>query len=166
MPESDIFHSDFERAFESPYGQVAGATARTQYRMAPGICNVVSHCFYKPRGRELKQGRGGAPGYFEKLPTILGSDVIWVDTATAGREAFERDAGNTKKKESSNQYEAKVVLEVLHQVIASDEFIDQLVESVHPGEYPIGVIAMYAAQVKEIERALFTMPNGSGLHVP
>jgi serine/threonine protein kinase len=153
-PESDIFDSDFERAFESPYGRVAGATLCTQYRMAPGICSVVSHCFYKPRGRELKQGRGAASGYYEKLPAAFGTDVIWVDTAAAGREAFEKDAGNPRKKEASNQFEAKVVLDVLHQLLSSDEFIDQLAASVHVGEYPIGIIATYAAQVREIERLL------------
>lgn len=153
-PDSDIFDSDFERAFESPYGLVAGATLNTQYRMAPGICNVVSRCFYAPRGRTLKQGRGSAPSYFNALPTVFSADVTWVDTTLGGREAYEKDPVNPRKKECSNQFEAKVVLDVLHKIILSDEFIEQLTSNTHDGEQPIGVIAMYAAQVKEIERAL------------
>lgn len=151
---SDVFDSDFERAFESPYGQVAGSTLRTQYRMAPGICTLVSQCFYKPKGRELKQGRGDAPEYFRLLPPHLNSDVVWVDTSTRGSEAFEKDAANPRKKECSNPFEAKTVLEVLRNIMQSEEFIDQLATNIQPGDKPIGVIAMYSAQVKEIERQL------------
>ena len=122
--------------------------------MAPGICALVSESFYKSRGRELKQGRGTAPGYFEFLPQHLSSDVIWVDTSVNGSEAYEKDAANPRKKECSNPFEAKIVLDVLRDILQSERFIDQLGADSNQADQPIGVIAMYAAQVKEIERQL------------
>jgi superfamily I DNA and/or RNA helicase len=80
--------------------------------------------------------------------------VVWVDTSTGGRDAMENDPANPKKKECSNPFEAKTVLDVLRKIMLSEEFIDKLTANVNLGDKPIGVIAMYSAQVKEIERQL------------
>lgn len=153
-PDSDIFDSDFERAFESEYGRVVGASLLTQYRMAPAIMKVVSECFYKPRGKLLRQGRPSPPSYYKDLPENLRSEVVWVDTSDAGKDAFEAEYERPDKKEKRNPYEAKLVVDALRQLLTCEAFIDKLSADIKVDEVPIGVVAMYSAQVKEIKRAI------------
>jgi len=150
--QADIFQSDFERAFESPYGKSVGASLLTQYRMAPAIGQLVSECFYKPRGKDLVTGRGKPPQYYDALPPELGSEVIWVDTSSAGVESRETRAEGEKS--TRNPFEARTVVDVLRHLLTCDAFVDGLLADIRPGEIPVGVIAMYSAQVVEIHRAL------------
>lgn len=152
--ESDVFDSDFERAFESEYGDLVGAALLTQYRMAPAIGTLVSECFYKPRGKVLKQGRPGPKDYYDLLPEELKAQVLWVDTSGVGRDGYESDWENNRKKERNNPFEARLIVDVLRRILTSERFVDELIADVKPGDAPIGVVAMYASQVKEIEREL------------
>lgn len=149
--DSDVFDSDFERAFESPYGKAVGATLSTQYRMAPEICSLVSKCFYEPRDKRLAQGRGGPASYFGQLGEPFDSEVVWVDTSCAGKQSYHE---KTSGKSCANQYEARAVIDVLRHVLQNEQFTNDLVSDLKPGEIPIGIIAMYSAQVTRINNAI------------
>lgn len=149
--DSDVFDSDFERAFESQYGMAVGATLSTQYRMAPEICSLVSKCFYEPRGKRLSQGRGGAKSYFGQLAEPFDSEVVWVDTSCAGRQSYHEKAPG---RSCANQYEARAVIDVLRNILQNEQFTNDLVSDLKQGEIPIGIIAMYSAQVTRINNAI------------
>lgn len=149
--DSDVFDSDFERAFESPYGKAVGATLSTQYRMAPEICSLVSKCFYEPRDKKLAQGRGGPKGYFGQLADPFDSEVVWVDTSCAGKQSYHE---KTPGRSCANQYEARAIIDVLRHVLQNEQFTNDLVRDLKQGEIPIGIIAMYSAQVTRINNAI------------
>lgn len=149
--DSDVFDSDFERAFESPYGKAVGATLSTQYRMVPEICSLVSKCFYEPRGKKLEQGRKGPKDYFGHLPTPFDTEVVWVDTSCAGKNSHH---GKTRDRSCVNEYEARAVIDVLRHLLQNEPFANDLVNDLKPGEIPIGIIAMYSAQVTSINNAI------------
>ena len=149
--DSDVFDSDFERAFESPYGQAVGATLSTQYRMAPQICSLVSKCFYEPRGKKLEQGRGLPKEYFGHLAVPFNSEVVWVDTSSAGVHSHHE---KTPDKSCANGYEAKAVIDVLRSILLNEKFTNELLNDLKYGEIPIGIIAMYSAQVTRINNAI------------
>lgn len=149
--DSDVFDSDFERAFESPYGQVVGATLTTQYRMAPEICSLVSKCFYEPRGKKLEQGRGSPKPYYSHLDAPFDSEVIWVDTSSAGKHSYHE---KTSDRSCANQYEARTIIDVLRHLLLDEKFTSELVNELKTGEIPIGIIAMYSAQVTRINNAI------------
>lgn len=149
--DSDVFDSDFERAFESPYGQAVGATLATQYRMAPEICALVSKCFYEPRGKKLEQGRGLPKEYFGSLAAPFNSEVVWVDTSSAGKHSHHE---KTSGKSCANQYEAKTVIDVLRNILLNEKFTNELLKDLKHGEIPIGIVAMYSAQVTRINNAI------------
>lgn len=149
--DSDVFDSDFERAFESPYGKAVGATLATQYRMAPEICSLVSKCFYEPRDKWLAQGRGRPKEYFRQLAEPFGSEVVWVDTSCADRQSYHE---KTPDRSCANQYEARAVIDVLRHLLQNEQFTNDLVSDLKQGEIPIGIIAMYSAQVTRINNAI------------
>jgi serine/threonine protein kinase len=149
-PEADVFDSDFERAFESPYGQTVGAALLTQYRMAPQICSLVSKSFYEPRGKKLEQGRDNPKQYFDTLEPPFDSEVVWVDTSNAGKQSHHTRVN----KSSSNAYEARAVVDVLRHLLGNEAFATSLLDDIQPKEIPIGIIAMYSAQVAEINNAI------------
>lgn len=148
---SDVFDSDFERAFESPYGKTVGATLSTQYRMAPEICSLVSKCFYEPRDKMLAQGRGGPKSYFGQLAEPFESEVVWVDTSCAGKQSYHEKA---PRRSCANQYESRAVIDVLRHVLQNEQFTNDLVSDLKQGEIPVGIIAMYSAQVTLINNAI------------
>ena len=150
--DSDVFDSDFERAFESPYGKLVGTTLLTQYRMAPAIGTLISKCFYEPRGKLLKNGRSAPDEFYGLLPELLRAQVVWADTSKAGSEAAER--ASEGEKSIRNHYEARVVVDILRHILTNEKFVEALMKEIKPGEIPIGVISMYRAQVGEIERAM------------
>lgn len=149
--DSDVFDSDFERAFESPYGQAVGATLSTQYRMAPEICSLVSKCFYEPRGKRLVQGRGGAKECFGQLTAPFNAEVVWVDTSSAGKHSHHE---KTPDRSCVNQYEARMVIDVLRHILLNENFTNGLINNLKQGEIPIGIIAMYRPQVTRINNAI------------
>lgn len=144
---SVLTRSDFERAFESDYGRQVGATLQTQYRMAPPIGDLVSACFYPV---PLQPGRGDPPPWFDQLPERIRSVVTWVDTSEAGRESYERP----KTPGFDNAYEAREILDLLRSICTGSAFAQSLMENCVEDEKPIGVICMYAAQERLLQRML------------
>jgi len=142
-----LTRSDFERAFESSYGEQVGATLRTQYRMAPPIGALVSACFYPV---PLEPGRGAPAPWFAELPERLRSIVTWIDTSDAGRESHDR----YKKPGYDNPFEAREVLELLRSICTSASFMQALVADSAEDEPPIGVICTYAEQERLLQRLL------------
>lgn len=138
--ESKVFASDFERVYESAYGQSVGASLLTQYRMAPNIGRLVSDCFYDKR---LKTGRGPSPAYYSMLPDFMGQEVTWVDTASAPN-AREKHSDN--RDEYWNDGEARVVMALLQHIVESEGFLEKIRGDLQPGEPAIGIICMYSKQ--------------------
>ncbi|WP_218831878.1 AAA domain-containing protein [Bordetella genomosp. 10] len=144
---SVLTRSDFERAFESDYGRQVGATLQTQYRMAPPIGKLVSACFYPT---PLEPGRGDPPSWFDQLPERIRAVVTWVDTSDAGRESYDRP----KTPGFDNLYEAHEILGLLRSICLGGSFIQSLIDNCAEDEKPIGVICMYAAQERLLQRLL------------
>jgi serine/threonine protein kinase len=142
---SALVRSDFERAFESQYGQKVGATLQTQYRMAPPIGELVSACFYPV---PLQPGRGDPPAWFTDLPDRMQAVVTWIDTSAAGRESQERP----KDPGFDNLYEAREILDLLRSICTSSTFIESLIANCGEDEKPIGIICMYADQQRLLQR--------------
>lgn len=144
---SVLTRSDFERAFESDYGRQVGATLQTQYRMAPPIGELVSACFYPV---PLQPGRGDPPPWFDQLPECIRAVVTWIDTSDAGRESHDRP----KTPGFDNVYEAREILELLRSICTGGPFVQSLLDHCAEEEKPIGVICMYAAQERLLQRML------------
>jgi hypothetical protein len=142
---SALVRSDFERAFESQYGQRVGATLQTQYRMAPPIGELVSACFYPV---PLQPGRGDAPAWFKDLPNRIQAVVTWIDTSEGGRESHDRP----KEPGFDNLYEAREILDLLRSICTSGTFIESLIANCADDEKPIGIICMYAEQQRLLQR--------------
>lgn len=144
---SPLFSSDFERIFDSEYGQKVGATLLSQYRMAPDIGDVVSTCFYHG---ELDTGRGEPPKYYELLPEQLAKQVTWIDTAPLGERGYQQTSENGD--ETWNTAEARIVMNLLRQIVESDEFMAALSDDLQTQELPIGIICMYSKQRQIIDQ--------------
>ncbi|MDR3358176.1 MAG: NERD domain-containing protein [Desulfovibrio sp.] len=141
---SPLFNSDFERIFNSAYGKKVGVTLTTQYRMAADIGELVSTCFY---GDKLDTGRGNPPQYFNYLSCPLDKQIIWIDTASLGKDGFEQSSG----KDKWNQKEAKMIINLLQQFSTSADFLKYLRDNLREHEIPIGIISMYSKQCDIIE---------------
>jgi len=135
-----VFASDFERVYESTYGQSVGASLLTQYRMAPNIGRLVSDCFYDKRP---KTGRGLSPAYYSVFPDCMSQEVTWVDTASA-QNAREKHSDN--RDEYWNDGEARVVMVLLQHIVESEGFLEKIRGDLQPGEPAIGIICMYSKQ--------------------
>lgn len=144
---SGLFSSDFERIFDSEYGRKVGTTLLSQYRMAPDIGELVSTCFY--RGL-LDTGRGAPPEYYDLLPEPLSKQVTWVDTSPLGERGQEQVSENGEDK--WNPTEGRIIMNLLKQIIESDEFMTFLREDLQPQEPPIGIICMYGKQRQLIDQ--------------
>lgn len=142
-----LTRSDFERAFESKYGSQVGAILKTQYRMAPPIGNLVSHCFYPT---PLESGRGDVASWFSDLPPCARAVVTWIDTSPAGRASLERRKSGTHSYE--NPYEVGEILGVLRQIFGVRRFMEKLVEDSADEDRPIGIICAYAEQKYLLQR--------------
>lgn len=142
--------NNFQRAFSSTYGTAVGRTLLTQYRMASAINQVVSNCFYKGA---LRPGRKEPGPEYNDLPSFLGRQVVWLDTAEQGRSAYHRSAG-THEGALENEAEAAAVLEVVRSIARSSGFLEQVRVLDKEKQPAIGVIAMYAAQRDLIRRKL------------
>lgn len=145
--DSPLFSSDFERIFDSEYGRKVGTTLLHQYRMAPDIGELVSSCFYQGK---LETGRGAPPEYYDLLPEPLAHQVTWVDTSPLGERAYEQVSDNGEDK--WNMTEARIVMNLLRQIVESEEFMTFLKEDLQPQEPPIGIICMYGKQRQVIDQ--------------
>lgn len=145
--DSPLFSSDFERIFDSEYGGKVGTTLLSQYRMAPDIGDVVSTCFYNGK---LETGRGVPPKYYELLPDHFSNQATWIDTSPLGERGFEQVSEGGEDK--WNMAEARVVMNLLRQIIESDDFMAHLKNDLQPQEPPIGIICMYGKQRQIIDQ--------------
>ena len=151
--DSSLLRSDFERLFNSSYGQQVGTTLLSQYRMAPDIGELVSECFY---GGKLETGRGAPPEYYDLLPEHLSKQVTWIDTSTLGRRGYEQQS--EARDDTWNTAEAHVVMKLLQQIVESDEFMAFMAEDLKPQEPPIGIICMYSKQRSLIDKLMAEAP--------
>lgn len=160
MPRKDFRGmNNFQRAFSSKYGQSVGRTLRVQYRMAEHINRLVSHCFYADA---LEVGREPPGKEYEKLPSFLASQVVWVDTQDQGFDAFHRPTG-THEGALVNEQEALAVVEVVRAILTSAEFLEQVQAQNGAHEPIIGIIAMYSDQRDLIRKKLEQAEWASGL---
>lgn len=144
-----LFISDFQRTFEVAAERGYGASLRTQYRMAPAIGALVSDCFYP---RPLNLGRGAPIAPFDALPAPFDREVVWLDTSPAGGEANEQRSED--KTDAWNNYEARIVLHAVKLMLLSGTFLADLSKQLQEDDVPVGIICMYAAQCRRVERLL------------
>lgn len=151
--------NNFQRAFSSNYGKSVGRTLRVQYRMAEHISQLVSHCFYSDA---LQVGRAPPGLEYQKLPSFLSSQVVWVDTQDQGRDAFHRPT-RTHEGAIVNSQEALAVVEVVRAILTSPGFLEQVQSQDSENEPCIGIIAMYSDQRDLIREKLEQAEWASGL---
>ncbi|RMA82676.1 AAA domain-containing protein [Umboniibacter marinipuniceus] len=145
-PDFDwVLKSDFERAFESEYGQAAGAKLLIQYRMAEPIGNMVSDVFYDS---ELKTGSRHIPDIYRDQCPQLSAPVAWLDISPIGSCARSQQDNNHS---SFNSEEAEQIIHLLKQIEENSDFVKSLAE-VAGDEPAIGVICMYGAQKRLLFR--------------
>jgi len=142
---SHVFMSDFEKAFESPYGQQVGSSLLTQYRMAEPIGDLVSNTFYEKR---LKTGQRNIPDFYCNGPKEIRGTVTWLDTSSRGTKSYDRQDGTSL----INPEEISQIIHILREIEKDFEYCQRLAELVKEGEPPIGVICMYAAQKRALRR--------------
>ncbi len=148
IAKSEIVRSDFERVFESGYGDAAGRRLKTQYRMLPPIGRLVSESFYAGK---LKHGRNQAIIESAHLPVDLARPLLWIDTDGFGQEAQQKrqNPGHSL----INPVEAEVIVALLRRWSEHGPFMKWL-EGLPQGGHPIGIICAYAAQRDLIRRKL------------
>lgn len=144
---SVLAKSDFERAFESPYGRRNALVLDEQYRMTPVISDLVSEIFYAPHNVKLRPSPARkADKAFSKLPADLSLPVVWYDTAKLPN-ADERD--KNMRRDIWNDAEVATVLALLRRLAREEALIEALSRR---GDPAIGVICMYSEQKRRIER--------------
>lgn len=145
----ELLQSDFERAFESNYGKLAGAKLLTQYRMVEPIGNLVSDCFYEG---ELVTGGREIPDVYQSLPNGMKAYTTWLDTASFGKKANHGKDGQGSS--IANATEVNVIIKLLAGIAQQDNQVESLALQMNKdkGELPIGIICMYAEQKKRLRR--------------
>lgn len=145
---AEIVKSDFERAFESPYGKQAGHTLKKQYRMLPPIGRLVSNAFYD---RALQHERVLPKIPPEVLPAELVHPLTWVSTDAMGASAHQ--SGGSKRGSLQNATEADVIVWLLKRWSEHEPFLNWIL-SLPEGTEAIGVICAYAAQLELVRQKL------------
>lgn len=152
IPKREVSRSDFERVFAMKYGQLAGRTLTTQYRMLPPIGRIVSNAFYD---KALEHGRPTAEVDPAILPPELATAVTWIGTDDLGEQAQQRrDPSGTSL---SNLAEAQLIISLLERWQKNERFVQWL--SAPRASEAIGVICTYASQRDLLRRRL----HGAGL---
>ncbi|UZE50983.1 AAA domain-containing protein [Rhodopseudomonas sp. P2A-2r] len=148
-----LARSDFERAFESPYGKKNALVLDEQYRMTPVISNLVSDTFYAPHGVSLTPSKDRiADVAFEKLSGVLATPLVWLDTSElADSDEKTRNDG----KDIWNDAEVSAVISLLHRFSREHDLTQELYNRNDPS---IGVICMYSEQKRRIEREWSQQP--------
>ncbi|MDH1405068.1 AAA domain-containing protein [Pseudomonas putida] len=143
-----IMRSDFERVFDSPYGQLASATLKTQYRMQPAIGDMVSDVFYDGF---LETGKRPIPAHFDQVPDCLKNVCTWLDTGALGNMAHHQSPKGSSS--LTNQTEADSIIQLLKEIEQKSEFSDGLINEMSQTQEPsIGIICMYGEQKKLVRR--------------
>ena len=138
----ELLQSDFAQAFESGYGEKAGAKLLTQYRMAEPIGNLVSSAFYD---EELLTGKRVIPDIYAKVPESLKSTVTWIDTSSRPGAFHQKPP---KGSSINNRCEADLIINLLREISQCADFVSELFNIVKENEPAIGIICMYAEQKK------------------
>lgn len=139
--------SDFERAFESPYGKRNALVLDEQYRMTPAISDLVSEIFYAPHGVKLRPSEAREPdNAFAELPADLSAPVVWFDTS---KMSDAQEKTRNMGRDIWNDAEIATVLALLQRISNEESLIAELSKRSDPS---IGVICMYSEQKRRIER--------------
>lgn len=139
--------SDFERAFDSPYGRRNSRVLDEQYRMTPVISDLVSEIFYAPHGVALRPSDAREPdAAFDGLPADLSLPVTWFDTSELpDAEESSRNMG----RDIWNGAEITSVMSLLQRLAREEGLVEKLSKRNDPA---IGVICMYSEQKRRIQR--------------
>ncbi|NHN78382.1 AAA family ATPase [Azotobacter chroococcum] len=144
IDEREATRTDFERAFLANNG----IAFDTQYRMIEPIGDVVSHCFYQGA---LESPRKKAADWYAELPYPLCTPVTWIDSGSGEQAVMEEEPS---KGVLFNKHELQVCLRLIKQ-LARPEHLERLkAEKSDKHPYPVGIITMYSAQKRELEKAL------------
>lgn len=142
---SEIFNSDFERAFLSSYGRSVGKTLLTQYRMAEPIGRLVSDVFYD---QNLLTGDRDFHSFYNNTNIeALRAPVTWLDTSS-NNSAYHEEEGTSL----INLEEVEQIIHILKEIESNNTFIKELSKLTSPNEPAIGIICMYAAQKRLMRR--------------
>ena len=155
--KAEVARSDFERVFEGPYGERAGHTLKTQYRMLEPIGEIVSQAFYNGA---LSHGRKKPLVDPAILPPELKAAVSWIDTEPLGDRASQ--SARDRKKSISNPAEADAIVALLKNWSQDEEFLAWLEDQNSQGP-AIGIICAYSAQLELVRRKLSFAPIHSTL---
>lgn len=152
IPRRDVTRSDFERVFSMKYGQQAGRTLTTQYRMLPPIGRVVSSVFYAGRLQHARTTPELDPSI---LPAELNAALTWIGTDDLAEQGQERR--DSSGSSFSNWAEAQLIISLLERWQKSEQFLQWL--SAPRSSEAIGVICTYASQRDLVRRRV----HGAGL---
>ncbi|TXC71344.1 hypothetical protein FSB78_10620 [Sphingomonas ginsenosidivorax] len=149
VSEIEVARSDFERVFETSYGEAAGQTLRTQYRMLPPIGDLVSSSFYARS--PLQHGRTIPELDLASLPRELSHPLVWVDTSDLGERGRQSDTDT--RGSLFNTAEADAIVLLLKRWSEHPEFLEHL-QQPSPHAHAIGIICAYSKQRDVIRRKI------------
>ena len=151
----ELLISDFERIYQSCYGQKVGCSLTKQYRMDPVIGSMVSHCFYDDKlfhGRRSREA-----GFAEQLPVELRkSPVIWFDTSSMANKGREKKVDDDVS--TSNPDEAEAIVNLLKKIFTNSENLLSCKDR-EKSEPMVGVICMYQGQKQAINNLFQKEPS-------
>jgi serine/threonine protein kinase len=149
ISEREVLRSDFERVFESSYGEKAGATLKQQYRMLPAIGRIVSEAFYN---ESLIHGRDEPIIPSSNLPDFLDMPLIWLKTDNFVNSAFQKEVKG-RQGALINTVEADLIVELI-KIWDKCEPFHQWLESQTKFTEAIGIICTYRAQSEHLQQRL------------
>ncbi|XOO20557.1 AAA domain-containing protein [Edwardsiella ictaluri] len=142
LNEADVKRTDFERAYALNDGHMLSK----QYRMAPAIGDIISHCFYDGT---LATGRPPAPEWMSSLPTPWDRTVSWIDTSDS--KVLETNIS----KGIANEVEVNLLCSLLRQLVDDEQAMLQLRQWNDADTTPaIGIITGYRKQVELLQKRL------------
>lgn len=142
LNEADVKRTDFERAYALNDGHMLSK----QYRMAPAIGDIISHCFYDGT---LATGRPPAPEWMSSLPTPWDRTVSWIDTSDS--KVLETNIS----KGIANEVEVNLLCSLLRQLVDDEQAMLQLRQWNDADTTPaIGIITGYRKQVELLLKRL------------
>jgi serine/threonine protein kinase len=147
----EIARSDFERVFESPFGNESGQVLTEQYRMDDAICRLVSETFYEPHRVRLKtsKDREANLAFQSALLKPIRRPITWIDTSKAP--AHMEKTAEWNRHTFWNQAEVAATIGILENISRQEALVSSMASG--KSESPIGVICMYSAQKVMIEQA-------------
>jgi superfamily I DNA and/or RNA helicase len=133
------------RELEARDGIIRYVRLDRQYRMAPSLGKFVSDSFYAPYGEQFESGRTESELSHRLGGPYEGKRGVWIDCPIA-------EGAETRGRSKARPAEADRIARTI-----VDRFADR-------PDLSVGIITFYAAQVKEIERALALRGIGEERH--